>query len=221
LQDVRNQIGFTQSQDELKSGEGIKDVWLVAGKQITLDDNLTVERSWLYGLSSNQHALILQFNTRGQSNSVLLSPGIYLQAELVYFPAVNPSRALIKQHITTSATLPQQLFFTWKEVVQKETQTCSRFPVRTEQPYAIHHITPVLYDGHWWLKDKEGNVVAVKDSFENIWKLLALSGGQPLDMVVLGKELIFEPLGVWYNKYTKPFNGELEPYHQYSFAGHR
>jgi len=71
MQDVRNSIGFTINQDELRQQQGVNDIWL-AGKQISDDDNLTVERNWLYGINSNQYALVLQFIVRGQGADVLV-----------------------------------------------------------------------------------------------------------------------------------------------------
>jgi hypothetical protein len=159
LQDVRASIGFTINQDELREKQGVKDVWLVAGKQISDDDNLTVERNWLYGINSNQYALVLQFIIRGQGAGVLLSPGMCIEAELVYFPSTSPLRALIKQQTTTNSKLPQQLFHSWKEVAETETTICAQLPVRTERPYAIQGLLPVYHDGKWWLKEKNEDLI--------------------------------------------------------------
>jgi hypothetical protein len=203
MQDVRALIGFTVNQEELKESQGVKDVWLVAGKQISDDDNLTVERNWLYGINSNQYALVLQFIIRGQGAGVLLSPGMFIEAELVYFPSISPLRALIKQYATTNTKLPQQLFGSWREVVEAETTLCSQLPVRTERPYAIEQLLPVHHNNQWWLKDKNEDLISVKEDSSKIWKLLALSGGAPLNMVVLGRENNYQPLGVWHHQIYK------------------
>ena len=203
VQEIRNWIGFTQNQDELKEQEGIKDCWLVVGKQLTEDDNLTIERNWLYGIKTNQYALVLQFLIRGQGATLLLSPGMYLEGELVYFPSVTPLRALAKRQVASGPTSVQQLFTSWNEVAEKETDGCLNYPVRNERPFGIEQVIPVLFNNGWWLKDRENNLVAIKENFSDIWKLLALSGGEPLDMVVLGKEQTFEPIGVWHHKIYK------------------
>lgn len=203
MQDVRNSIGFTINQDELREKEGIKEVWLVAGKQVSDDDNLTVERNWLYGINSNQYALVLQFIIRGQGADLLLSPGMFIDAELVYFPSTFPLRALIKQQSTTNTKLPQQLFDSWKEVVEVETSVCSQLPFRNERPYAIKKLLPVFHNNKWWLKDKSEDLISIRDDFNKMWKLLALSGGHSLDMVVLGKENNYQPIGVWQHQIYK------------------
>ena len=197
LHELRNWIGFTVNQEELKEQSGITDNWLVLGKQVTTDEQLTVERNWLYGLNTNRYGLILQFIIRGQGAQILLSPGMYVQAELVFFPSLHPMRALIKRQINTTASIPKQLLSTWNQVSEMETEICSQFPVRTERPYVLESIVPVLYNNQWWLKDNEHNLVMIKNNFQSLYKLLALSGGASLNMAVVGKEKYFEPIGVW------------------------
>ena len=197
LEDLRNNIGFTQSQEALKEMPGISDTWLVVGKQTTTEDNLTIERNWLYGATSNSVALILQFSVMGQGMALNLMPGIALTAELVFFPSAQPLRAIIKSH-TIAAKLPSLNGFTaWQQVAEAETGFHAAMPWSVERPYLVKQLTPVSYEGHWWLADNDNNLVQVKENYKAIYELLAISGGQPLDMVVLGKETAWEPLGVW------------------------
>lgn len=204
VQDLRTLIGFTVSQEELKAQAGVVDNWLVVGKQVSEEDAVTVERYWLYGLASRRYALVLQFLVRGQGATLLLSPGLYLEAELVFYPAVSPLRAVIKRQTTTAAVAPSFLYASWTEVAQAETEICSALPLRTERPYALKALTPVYYNNGWWLKDEQHNLTNVKEGFAGIYKLLALSGGAPLDTVVLGREQAYQPLGVWVNEIYKP-----------------
>lgn len=204
LQDVRTWIGFTVSGEELKEQKGVVDHWLVVGKQVTEDDNLTVERNWLYGINTKQFALVLQFIVRGQGATLLLSPGMCIEAEVVYYPSVAPLRALVKRQVTTAAKAAIKGHGSWREVAEAETGLCAAFPVRSERPYAVSQLTPVQHNGRWWLKDKGNDMVYLKEGFAGLWKLLALSGGYPLDMVVVGKEAEYEPLGVWTDLTYKP-----------------
>jgi hypothetical protein len=203
LQDLRNSIGFTINQDELREQQGTKDLWLVAGKQVSEDDNLTVERNWLYGINSNQFALILQFIIKGQGASALLSPGMFIEAELVYYPSAAPLRALIKQQVTANEKSLHRSFDSWGEVVEAETAICSQSPVRNERPYVIRELLPVFFNNCWWLKDRNDDLISIREDFSKIWKLLALSGGSALDMVVLGSENNYQPIGVWHNQIYK------------------
>ncbi|MGB8193787.1 MAG: SWIM zinc finger family protein, partial [Chitinophagaceae bacterium] len=197
-QDIRTWIGFTRSLDELKEQPGITDTWLVLGKQTSEEDNITVERNWLYGVTTDQYALVLQFFVRGQGAQYILTPGLYVQAELVYFPSVLPLRAVIKQQLSTNAVLQHKGFPNWQEVMDAETVAGSRLPFHNERPYIINQVKPVEYEKQWWLQDADNRLMRIKDDFRNMWKLLALSGGEALNVAVVGKEKVYEPVGVWY-----------------------
>jgi hypothetical protein len=199
-QEIKNWIGFTVNQEELRDQSGVKDTWLVTAKHIYEDENFTVERNWLYGTSSKQDALVLQFTGKGQTAPVLLSPAMYVEAELVFFPSVSAQRAVIKSHIVSEPIHAAEIFRSWKDVAERETATSSAFPVRNERMYSIAGLLPVEYNGRWWLKDSSDDMMVIKEGYAGIWKLLSLSGGDALDMVVLGRERIYEPVGVWQSK---------------------
>lgn len=203
LTDVRSWIGFTQSQEELKEQPGVVDTWLVLGKHVSEDDNLTVERYWLRGTGTGQSALILQFIIRGQGAQLSLTPGMHIQAELVFYPSLVPLRALIKRQLTTTAVAAAKVFSAWKEIAETETSINATIPFNSVRPYVVKDVTPVMYEHRWWLADENNDLIQLNESFKNIWKLLAISGGKPVTTVVVGKENIYEPIGVWDNETYK------------------
>lgn len=144
-QDVKNSIGFTQSQEAIKEQQGVVDTWLVLGKQVSEDDNLTVERYWLYGIASGQYALILQFIIRGQGGQLSLTPGMYVQAELVFYPSVVPLRALIKSPVNSNPVDPTKLFACWKQIAESEANANELIPINSIKPYIIKQVTPILF----------------------------------------------------------------------------
>lgn len=196
-QDIKTAIGFTLNQDELKEQQGIRDNWLVLAKKMNDVDAVTTERNWLYGTQSNQYALVLQFIVRGQGAQHTLTPGMFIQAELVFFPSTSPLRAIIKQQTATNAISKFEKFNTWQQVIEAETAVNSRLPFRNERPYIIKQLKPVEYNKQWWLQDSNNNMMQYKNEQKTIWKLLSLGGGEPLDMIVIGKEEQFEPVGIW------------------------
>lgn len=201
-QDLRTWIGFTQNQEELKEQTGVTDTWLVLGKQVTEEENLTIERNWLYGVNSNQYALVLQFLVRGQGAQLALTPGLFVQAELVFYPSVSPLRAIIKKQINTEKVQQYKGFTNWQQVVEAETTHAGALPFYSERPFIVEQVRPVFYNQQWWLQDSNNAMMTIKGGFKNIWKLLSLSGGEALNMAVVGKEKVYEPFGVWYqNEY--------------------
>lgn len=204
-QDIRTVIGFTINQDELKQQAGIIDTWLVLGKESTEEQQLTIEQNWLYGMQTNQYALVLQFITKGQTTQLSLTPGMYLQAELAYFPSTIPYRAIIKNHTTLNNTQApvKQHYSGWKEVAAHETELNSQLPFRNTMPCIVASLTPVHYQKQWWLQDAEGFMCQISAGFKDLWQLMAISGGQPLTMSVIGKENQYRPLGVWHQNTYK------------------
>jgi hypothetical protein len=196
-QDARNWIGFTQNQDELKELPGVTDTWLVLAKQVSEADNITTERNWLLGTTTNQYALVLQFVVRGQGAQVLLTPGMFIQAELAFYPSASPLRAIIKRQINSNHTSLPPAYESWTDVVKAETHFSSLLPVRGDRPYLINKLKPVLYNKQWWLQDHAQQIMQMKNETNTIWKLLSITGGEPATLVVIGREDRYEPVGVW------------------------
>lgn len=196
-QDIRNWIGFTQNQDELKEQTGITDLWLVLAKQVTENDNITTERFWLYGTASKQFAVVLQFIVRGQGGQLTLMPGLYVQAELVFFPSILPLRAIVKRQVTAQTVPDVVAMNDWMEVVQTETINNSLLPVRSERPYLVSRLKTIFYHDQWWLQDTSMNLLRLRNKQQSIWKLLALSGGVATDMALIGREDSYEAVGLW------------------------
>jgi hypothetical protein len=205
-QDIRSTIGFTVNQEDLKKQNGITDTWLVIGKESRDEQQITVEQNWLYGLKSNQYALVLQFIARGQVGQLSLSAGMYLDAELSYFPSVVPYRAVVKNYsIAKSAGVLNDIksFTGWEQVAAYETELNSKLPFRNEMPAVVSELKPVQHQKQWWLQDQKGFLCHIAPDFKNIWQLMALSGGKPLTMTVIGKENEYHPLGVWHQNIYK------------------
>jgi hypothetical protein len=197
LQDLRSWIGFTINQDELKEQTGITDTWLVLAKQSNEVDNVTTEKYWLYGLEQKNYALVLQFTVRGQGSQLSLTPGLYIQAELVFFPSVNPMRALIKRQLNSQNNKIPTGYSGWDEVTSAQTECYSRFPVQGERPFIVEKLTAVPYNNQWWLRDQSSRMVPLRNAEKNIWHILAISGGQPLNMVLIGNTAQVEVAGIW------------------------
>ncbi|MCW3466560.1 SWIM zinc finger family protein [Chitinophaga nivalis] len=205
-QDIRNQIGFNRSQEELKAQPGITDTWQILGKQTTEDERLITERYWLYGIHTGRPALILHFYMRNQVVvPPSLSAGTAIDAELVYYPGAVPLRALLKTQTATTSNHTFHGFENWQEVVAAQTATSAALPWYNEQVYTIASLTPVLHQDQWWLQDSHQQRMPIRKTFPHLWKLLSLSGGAPLHMAVTGRETQYEPIGVWHQQVYKAF----------------
>jgi hypothetical protein len=204
-QDIRTSIGFPQSQEALLEQQGVNDHWLVLAKEVTDEDNITTERYWLYGLHTQQTALILQFIVRGQGGQLTLMPGACIQAELVFYPSVSPLRALIKKQIASNDTTLPKAYKDWDEVFEAQASNFSKLPFKGYSPYIVENVRPVLNNQQWHLQDAKNCLMPLGKTFNNILLLLSLSGGDYATMCVIGGEKTFVPLGMWYNQTYRVF----------------
>lgn len=196
-EDILSLTGFTQSKEKLLEKPGITDHWLVLGKQVSEDEQLTTERYWLYGARSGHLALVLQFGFYRQGFNFSWSPGMVVDAHLIFFDSAAPFRALVRDQNPVNAHIPYTALESWAQVAMQETALYRVLPVATERPYILRQIKPVQYKDSWWLCDQEQAIVPLKEDFARLHLLLAVTGGHATDMAVLGCENNFEPLGVW------------------------
>ena len=96
-----------------------------------------------------------------------------------------------------------QSYSGWQQVAGQESDLNSRLPFRSEMPFVVAGLKPVLYQKQWWLQDQEGGLCKIAPAYQNIWQLMAISGGEALTMTVIGKENEYRPLGVWHQNNYK------------------
>lgn len=198
-EDIKTLIGFTQNQDELKARDGLTDNWFVLAKQISEEEQLTIERNWLYGTASEQYALVLQFYVKNQIPTLTLTAGLTYQASLIYFDSAIPLRALLKENTIKQTTFQPGGLRNWKEVIDKQTSNSIRMPFSDNYPFIMEALKPVYLNHEWWLEDKENNIMPVIRKFPGVWKFLSLSGGdyKPVSLIASGNEYL--PVGIWTN----------------------
>lgn len=197
-QDIRTLIGFPQNQEELKAQSGIRDDWFVLARQTTEEDKLLVERNWLYGVNTQKYALILQFYVRSQPPETNLSPGLLVDATLVFYNSALPLRALVKeQRSTKKANQLPAGYDNWTAVLTRESQDNATYPFVDAWPCIIGWLKPVPFNNEWWLQDEQQQLMRISGNYGAIWNLLSLSGGAPMHMSLIGKEKEYIPVGVW------------------------
>ncbi|MBO0832986.1 MAG: SWIM zinc finger family protein, partial [Actinobacteria bacterium] len=94
--ELRALVGFTESRDAVLSrGERVAGRWMVLGRSVRQEDRLRVQRTWLWEAGAQRPALVLDFAAARQPLPTTLVPGTVLDAELAFFPAALPLRALV------------------------------------------------------------------------------------------------------------------------------
>ncbi|MDJ0775922.1 MAG: SWIM zinc finger family protein [Mastigocoleus sp. MO_167.B18] len=196
--DIRTQIGWTQTKEELSKKQGIKDSWLILGQNVEEEDRLRAQRIWLWGKQTQQTALILNFAHGSQPFDTSLAPGTCIDAELVFFESAYPLRAIMKNRdgiLTPLNKIPGSK--TIAETMQTCAQALARNPWIEQFPVALHDVIPNQKNGIWFVYDAHKHPLPIQPKSRKNWQILALSGGYPLDIFGEWDGEYFLPLSVW------------------------
>jgi SWIM zinc finger len=205
-EEVKSQIGFTQKKQELlddPNADSVTDDWLVVTVQKELDTeiDLTIQRTWLYGLQSRRFALILDFAYKNAPIPLLFVPATVTKAVLHFFPSHFPQRAIVKTQGANSNNLTHaiQPLANYAAAQKDLAEILAKQPLMDDFPQIIWNLTPIRHEKGFYLRDTEGGILKVNTAFseEQFYRLLALSGGKPLTFCLLRMGYEVLPLGAF------------------------
>jgi hypothetical protein len=180
--DIRSLVGWTEDQEAIKDQPGVDDEWLVLGQHTVMEDRLQVQRSWLCGAASQRSALVLTFAYGKQAPYSGLMPGTRFRGELVFFPGTLGLRALVKSRAEKTQSCAGFPGCNLAMAVDAWSATLSRHPWLERFPFALAQVTPQHRSGRWLLADEENRSIPLDPRFHQLWSMIALSGGRPLDV---------------------------------------
>jgi hypothetical protein len=203
--EVRSQIGWSTSQEQVLAGERVRDEWDVAGAAHDVDDRLHVRRTWLWGRRTRRWALLLDFAAGRRPLPPAPAPGHRLEAEVAFYPAAAPLRAVVADAAGPPAeaddlpALPSVA-----AVYEHRARTLAADPFADRLPVALQAAV-VEEGGRFALRDEDGAALAVHPAYgAGGYELLALSGGHPIAV-----------FGEWLERGLRPLSaaagGELLP----------
>jgi SWIM zinc finger len=207
---LRTRIGFTTSAAEVaQEGERITDTWAVLGQRYRDDGQIRSLHQWLYGERTGEVVSYLAFAPTGMSLEPGLPPGARSQATVALYPGALPRRALITERgdqgqplgpVPGSATWDEALggvagllaVDPWADIVPVAIRSVTVLPVGLWGSGAPHDealVNPdqspaaeATFASPWLLRDRTGSAVPIAASAQVRWRLLALSGGAPVDV---------------------------------------
>jgi hypothetical protein len=84
--EVRTLVGWTTGREEVLAGPQVHDRWAVLAREIDEQDELRVQRTWLWGLDLGRPALVLDFAPPGAPLDPGLPLGMALDGPLAFYP---------------------------------------------------------------------------------------------------------------------------------------
>jgi hypothetical protein len=187
---VRSRVGFTVRQADVLAGAApVRDHWHVLARRDLDQDRIRTRRAWLRGRRTGRTALVLSFAAIGESLDGSLAVGTETDAELAFYPAAVPLRALVAtRHDTVPSGPPSGATIT--ELLAEYAAALGQDPWLEVWP-AVLDVTPARAPVPG-LHDAAGDAVPLHPGAGDCWPLFALSGGHPL--TVAGE---WTPRGLW------------------------
>ncbi|MEO1791056.1 MAG: SWIM zinc finger family protein [Cyanobacteria bacterium J06629_19] len=213
--EVRSQIGFTQTKDDLYqraqlSGpmadplvHQVHDTWQVLGKVVTEEESLKTQRVWLWGMESQKAAMVLSFaHGRRQPLDASLVTGACFDGKLIFYPGTGQQetgyRALVTERITVPEVCRNRTGDDRIETaIARYAQALSQNPWLFRAPLILAQVLLRYGNDRWWLQDSEQKTLPLSPAFSQGWEILAMSGGRALAVFGEWNGETLLPLSVW------------------------
>ena len=196
--ELRSLIGWTTPKEEVLAQEGMQDDWIILSKQLEEEDRIQVERLWLYGKTSRQFGLILNFYGYNQVPQHTFVAGSTLKAELVPYPGAFPLRMLIKSQAEMTTSFKEISAATSiLSMYEAFGQVAAINPFITQFPVLLSNMSLVTATPHHCLRDQLGNLLVLQNSNEQYWFTAAFSQGKPFSCFGIFEQNQFSLHAIW------------------------
>jgi SWIM zinc finger len=191
---VRTHVGYPTSRSEVLALAPIRDTWAVLGLRDTLEDRLSTRRIWLRGADTGRAALVLSYAPAGQQFDESLLPGTGVDCELHFYP--GGIRALVGVRHGDPGLLPRLAALDLGQALAEYTEALSADPWTVSRPVLLDAVAPVRDGDRWVLREDDGHTLPVARSVGDPWRLVAVSGGEPVTVAGEWAADGFTPLSV-------------------------
>ncbi|MEV6112236.1 SWIM zinc finger family protein [Streptomyces sp. NPDC052109] len=195
---VRSRLGLPASAD----GPPVRDRWLVLAQYDTVDPKLTTRRMWLHGAASGRTGLLLSYGAAGRAPELSLPVGLALDAELSAYPGAGRSRSALGEVFSPPAPAAfRPPGTTTSEATARYGEALRDDPWLESVPVTLDRVMPVPDGDLWQLADADTDsalpLTPAARSRPGLWRLVALSGGAPVQVFGECGHHGFTPLTAW------------------------
>lgn len=215
---VRQVAGWNLSAEEVDArGELFSDHWTVLGQWVDDSERIHVQRTWLLGETTQRIAVIMQYAPSFGTFSEVYLPGSVFAASMRYWPGAYPLRAKVAGQgglegdgavvddpagepaaEGLAATKPAVAGWGYGRLeafLLAYAEGLARDPWLVRLGGVLRAVRPAVTEaGEWRLLDAAGDALPLVA--REHWRLLAVSGGHPVDVMVEWDGEALLPLGV-------------------------
>jgi hypothetical protein len=194
--DVRQLVGWNLKEDEVvAAGDLVEDDWLVLGQFVDDDERFRIQRTWLKGIRSGRVAMILQFAAGMAPFGETFAPATHFEATLAFWPSAFPLRALVHAREAVAVAWHDRLpgADRFAACLHDAAAALGRLPWLGRLLWVVCDVVPVVGpDERWSLVDRDRAALPLAGT--GTWSLLALSGGNPIDVAAEWDGRVLRPL---------------------------
>ncbi|MFD7664911.1 SWIM zinc finger family protein [Streptomyces sp. NPDC059788] len=204
---VRTRVGLTTDAAEVLAGPDtatVRDRWLVLAQQDAEEGMLTSRRIWLRGERTGRMALHLSFSGPDRALDLSLPRGLVLDADLAYYPGARPLRVVLgTRHADPAPVTGPPPGGGTDAALAAYGDALRDDPWLDAWPVVLTDVVPIPgRDGErWQLADADGESALPVDprcaERAGLWRLTAISGGEPVTVFGECGHRGFVPLTTW------------------------
>ena len=199
--EIRTQIGYPQSKDNILAGKPVTDCWLVLHKQSRKINDINTDIYWFYGKESSLFAKYLSFAVAGSFSTENWIPGSVYEGALCFYNGTGICRrALFRESVLLKEAFVPKCCPDLKQAAAVYRQAMITNPFSEDIPLLINDVTVARNGNGYGLLDNAGYAVSVIMSDETYIDILAITGGNPFVSLALVNGNIWELKSIWYNK---------------------
>lgn len=161
--------------------------------------------TWLYGIESHTYPMIMDFSFGGVFPENYGAIGSTFSGEIVMYPGVTQTRALVKSFLRTNETHKPH-FFTFEENLQRYAQLISLFPWIRQYLFPLKGVKLIRENQTWMIQDDNKRAIPIPISQENALKMLAVTGSNSFQLVAEWDNQKLKPMTVWLENEVFPLS---------------
>ena len=189
--------GVNTRRDELLARPGVTDHWLVMGVLNGQDDKLRWRRTWLRGEHSRRFALVQEYAFGEQPYERSWPLGASFQGTVFYYPGSYPQRAVFPHPVVGGKPYDGLKGYTSFAALRDNYQKALAVnPWLYAYPVYLSGARPTVNERQRYLVDGSGEGFPLHPAYENFYRLLSVSGGQPISLFAEFDGYCLHPLSV-------------------------
>ncbi|MCG3042585.1 hypothetical protein L7D48_18740 [Streptomyces sp. S1A] len=198
---VRSRMGMTTRAAEVLADRDavVRDHWLVLGRHDTEEERIAARRVWLYGRRTGRTALVLSFAAGGLPEPPLPVGGS-VDADLAYYPGAPALRAALGERHAEPGPGSRPPGTGVHDALASYGAALCGDPWLEGWPAVLAGVVPVPAGDGWQLADEGGSALPVAEAAgvrSRMWRLAAVSGGEPVTVFGECGHRGFVPYTVW------------------------